>query len=479
MSSKVPKVSVIGSGGNRSGFEKLPESDPAGAVSLSAAQSAARKSRRHKNIIAIKIGLVILSLSAILAGLTAFFLSRGGSNTDIVTSFRASRAMSVDISDAASMRSLASATEMFSRTLFKELAKEKTGDDNLLMSPYSASLVLSMAASGAGGDTRTEMMTGLHLPDTETAGSGWSQVIPALRSNENFTLESANAAFTMKDYEVLASYRESLHTIFHSDISPVNFGEPAEAAQTINSWVSDMTNKKIDKLIEKDMVNGNTRLVLVNALYFKGDWEKKFDKKNTAKDKFFLQSGEDVMADMMVQEAEIPYAVLDNIDSTIVELPYKGDRIVMQIVLPNKKSGLRGLEEKIDSVDIADIFRQHQRNTKVRVKMPKFKLSSSAELSDPLQAMGMARMFDATVADFSGIDGTRTLFVDFVKQEVAIEVNEEGSEAAAATGMGMMMRSMPLPPEQFTVDHPFLFYIRDKLTGMLLFQGRISNPTLD
>ena len=103
----------------------------------------------------------------------------------------------------------------------------------------------------------------------------------------------------------------------------------------------------------------------------KGDWEKQFDKKNTAKDKFFLPSGEAVMADMMVQETEIPYAVLDNIDSTIVELPYKGDRIVMQIVLPNEKSGLRGLEEKIDSVDIADIFKQHQRNTKVKVKMPK------------------------------------------------------------------------------------------------------------
>jgi len=334
-----------------------------------------------------------------------------------------------------------------------------------------------MAASGAGGETQTEMMTGLRLPDMETVGSGWSQVIPALRSNENFTLESANAAFTMENFDVLATYRESLHNIFHSDISPVNFGEPQEATQTINSWVSDMTNKKIEKLIEKDMVNGNTRLVLVNALYFKGDWEKQFDKKNTAQDKFFLPSGEGVMADMMVQEAEIPYAVLDNIDSTIVELPYKGDRIVMQIVLPNEKSGLRGLEEKIGSVDIADLFRQHQRDTKVRVKMPKFKLSSSADLSDPLKAMGMSNMFDATVADFSGIDGTRTLFVDFVKQEVAIEVNEEGSEAAAATGMGMMMRSMPLPPEQFTVDHPFLFYIRDKLTGMLLFKGRIANPT--
>ena len=471
-----------GSGGNRSGFEKLPESDPAGAVSLSAAQSAARKSRRHKNIIAIKIGLVILSLSAILAGLTAFFLSRGSSNTNVITSFRASRAMSVDISDSVSMRSLASATEMFSRSLFKEMAKEKTGDDNLLMSPYSASLVLSMAASGAGGGTKTEMMTGLRLPDTKTAGSGWSQVIPALRSNENFTLESANAAFTMKDFDVLASYRESLHNIFHCDISPVNFGEPEEAAQTINSWVSDMTNKKIDKLIEKDMVNGNTRLVLVNALYFKGDWEKQFDKKNTAKEKFFLPDGEGVMADMMVQETEIPYAVLEDIDSTMVELPYKGDRVVMQIVLPNEKSGLRGLEKKLDSVDIADIFRKHQYPQYVRVKMPKFKLSSSAELKIPLQAMGMNKMFNVD-ADFSGIDGNRTLYVNFVKQKVAIEINEEGSEAAAATGMGiavlMFSNFEPSPLRQFIVDHPFPFYIRDKLTGMLLFQGQIADPTMN
>ena len=470
----------LGIGCDWGSFEKLPDSDPACGVSLTAAQAAVRKSRRHKNIIAIKVGLVILSLSAILTGLTVLFLSRGSSNANIIT--HKSRAMNVNISDPESMRSLASATDMFSRSLFMEMAKEKTGDDNLLMSPYSASLVLSMATSGAGGDTKTEMMTGLRLPDTKTAGSGWSQVISALRSNENFTLESANAAFTMKDFDVLASYRESLHDIYHSDIRPVNFGEPEEAAQTINSWVSDMTNKKIDKLIEKDMVNGNTRLVLVNALYFKGDWEKQFDKKNTAKDKFFLPSGEGVMADMMVQETEIPYAVLEDIDSTMVELPYKGDRVVMQIVLPNEKSGLRGLEKKLDSVDISDIFRKHQYPQYVRVKMPKFKLSSSAELKIPLQAMGMTKMFNVD-ADFSGIDGNRTLYVNFVKQKVAIEINEEGSEAAAATGMGiavlMFSNFEPSPLRQFIVDHPFLFYIRDKLTGMLLFQGRIANPTMN
>jgi len=386
--------------------------------------------------------------------------------------------MSVDISHPETMRSVSTANEKFSRSLVRELVKEKTGDENLLVSPYSASLVLSMAAAGAGGDTRTEMLTGLHLPDAEIAGSGWSQVIPALRSNENFTLESANAAFIMENWDILASYRESLHNTFHADISPVNFGESEEAARRVNSWVRDMTNKNIDKLIEKDMVNDNTRLILVNALYFKGDWEKQFDKKNTAQDKFFLPDGKIVLVDMMVQESEIPYAVLDSIGSTMVELPYKGDRITMQLVLPNDKSGLRGLEEKMESVDITDVFRQHKRNTKVRVKMPRFKLSSSAKLSDSLQALGMTSMFEASAADFSGMDGTRSLFVDFVQQEVAIEVNEEGSEAAAATGMGMMMRSMPLPPEQFTVDHPFLFYIRDKLTGMLLFQGRIANPSL-
>ena len=174
--------------------------------------------------------------------------------------------------------------------------------------------------------------------------------------------------------------------------------------------------------------------------------------------------------------------MLEDIDSTMVELPYKGDRVVMQIVLPNEKSGLRGLEKKLDSVDIADIFRKHQYPQYVRVKMPKFKLSSSAELKIPLQAMGMTKMFNVD-ADFSGIDGNRTLYVNFVKQKVAIEINEEGSEAAAATGMGiavlMFSNFEPSPLRQFIVDPPFLFYIRDKLTGMLLFQGRIANPTMN
>merc|ERR1712025_901092 len=184
--------------------------------------------------------------------------------------------------------------------------------------------------------------------------------------------------------------------------------------------------------------------------------------KHTQKEKFFVSSNKNVNADMMKIKEDFDFAELDSFQSKMVELPYKGDRIVMQIALPNEKTGLAVLESKMSEGDISKMFEEKKRNTKLLVKMPKFKISQEAE-----------------PADFSGIDGTRNLYVAFVKQKVFIEVNEEGSEAAAASGMGMMMRSMPLPPEEFTVDHPFIFFIRDKLTGMLLFQGRISDPTAE
>ena len=162
----------------------------------------------------------------------------------------------------------------------------------------------------------------------------------------------------------------------------------------------------------------------------------------------------------------------------MIDVLTQGERIVMQIILPNERqNGLAGVHDKLAGVNINKLFQENQSNIKVKVKMPKFKISHSASLSDYLLNLGIKDMFAEGVADFSGIDGTRNLHVSFIQQKVFIEVNEEGSEAAAATGMGMMMRSMPLPPEEFTMDHPFIFYIRDKLTGMLLFEGRISDPT--
>jgi len=480
MSGKLPKVSVIGGGSsqsNRSGFEKLPDSDSAGTAVI----LAARKSRQQKNIVAIKIGLVIVTVSALVAGLAAFFLVQGtGSNSPELNFVdRSARTMEINIDNKETLRKVGVANEEFSTDLYLQMKKEAADDANILFSPFSASAVLSMAAAGSGGKTEKQMTAGLHLPDMTSAASGYKQVIPALRTNENFTLETANAAFVMKEYEILAKFKESLHLNFHADISPVNFGDNVAAAKNINSWVKDMTKDKIKDLIDADSINDLTRLILVNAVYFKGDWESKFDVKHTQKEQFFVSNNKNVNADMMKIKEDFDFAELDSFQSKMVELPYKGDRIVMQIVLPNEKTGLAVLESKMSEGDISKMFEEKKRNTKLLVKMPKFKISQEAELSENLKNMGMSDMFEAGTADFSGIDGTRNLYVAFVKQKVFIEVNEEGSEAAAASGMGMMMRSMPLPPEEFTVDHPFIFFIRDKLTGMLLFQGRISDPTAE
>merc|ERR1711862_45612 len=340
---------------------------------------------------------------------------------------RSARTMEINIDNKETLRKVGVANEEFSTDLYLQMKKEAADDANILFSPFSASAVLSMAAAGSGGKTEKQMTAGLHLPD----------------------------------------------------ISSVNFVDNVAAAKNINSWVKDMTKDKIKDLIDADSINDLTRLILVNAVYFKGDWESKFDVKHTQKEQFFVSNNKNVNADMMKIKEDFDFAELDSFQSKMVELPYKGDRIVMQIVLPNEKTGLALLESKMSEGDISKMFEEKKRNTKLLVKMPKFKISQEAELSENLKNMGMSDMFEAGTADFSGIDGTRNLYVAFVKQKVFIEVNEEGSEAAAASGMGMMMRSMPLPPEEFTVDHPFIFFIRDKLTGMLVFQGRISDPTAE
>jgi len=305
---------------------------------------------------------------------------------------------------------------------------------------------------------------------------GYQDSIPALRSNDNFTLEAANSVFAMKDFSVLPQYQEALHSSFHASIQTVDFGDSHGAARMINNWVQKMTRDKIQHLIKADMLNDLTRLVLVNAIYFKGDWAAKFDSKLTKDQDFAASPSLTVKVPMMRQEQKIQFANLEPLSSSMIELPYKGDRIVMQVLLPDESDGLEKLEEKLTKHKVQDLFEEARYETKVNIQMPKFKLEHRTSLTDHLTTLGMKDMFTGGVADFSGIDGTKQLYVSTVVQKAFIEVNEEGSEAAAATGAVMMMRSMPAPPEQFVADHPFLFYLRDKTTGMLLFQGRVVNP---
>jgi serine protease inhibitor len=238
-----------------------------------------------------------------------------------------------------------------------------------------------------------------------------------------------------------------------------------------------MTRDKIKHLIKKDMLSALTRLVLVNAIYFKGDWAAQFDPKLTKEQDFSVSPSITVKASMMMQEKKFNWAYLETLASSMVELPYKGDRIVMQVLLPGERHGLGELEEKLENQNIQELFEKKSFVTKVNIQLPKFKLEQTIPLTEHLTNLGMKDMFSEGLADFSGIDGSKQLFVSNVVQKAFIEVNEEGSEAAAATAAVMEMKCMPAPPEQFVADHPFIFFLRDKTTGMLLFQGRVVNPT--
>jgi len=257
----------------------------------------------------------------------------------------------------------------------------------------------------------------------------------------------------------------------------VDFAENEKAARTINDWVKAQTRDKITDLIPADSLNAMTRLVLVNAVYFKADWEAQFEKDYTGPEEFWVAESDSKEVQMMsLNGHKMNFARLDELDCSMVELPYKGERIVMQIILPKQRTGVFQLENKLAEVDLQTLFSEKKRNVKVDLSLPRFKLSHSLALSDSLKQMGMADMFSGK-ADLSGITGNRDLYVSSVVQKVFVEVNEEGSEAAAATGVMVMMRSMPAPNQQFLVDHPFIFIIRDKLTGMILFQGRVVDPS--
>ena len=246
--------------------------------------------------------------------------------------------------------------------------------------------------------------------------------------------------------------------------------------QGINQWVSDETNKKIENLLA-DPLDPLTRMILVNAIYFKGDWAIKFDAKDTKKEKFYRTDGSSVDVDMMNMKKKFSMDYIRELKTKVLELPYKGESLSMILLLPDNKDGLSKLEAELTADHLANLrFNPRSRNDVV-VALPRFKLEESASLGETLSTMGMSEGFVEGRADFTKMDGTRNLYLSKVLHKAFIEVNEEGSEAAAATAAIMMARSMPRVSE-FRADHPFLFMIRCNRTKSLLFVGKMENPTV-
>jgi serpin B len=360
----------------------------------------------------------------------------------------------------------------FALDLYAEL-REESG--NLFLSPHSISTALAMSYAGARGETARQMANVLHFSlepgRLHPAFGAMLLSDQATREESGYRLDVANAMWGQKGYGFLEDYLALTREHYDAGFREVDFVEATEQArQIINAWIEDQTEHRIRELLQRPDLDPATVLVLTNAIYFKGSWASRFDEKHTKDGPFWMNEKDNVVVPMMHQVARFPLATLDNLD--ILELPYQGDRLAMVVLLPKKREGLTALEKSLSRENL-NRWLGLLSPQPVRLSLPRFKLERRFELSRTLQAMGMIDAFAPGRADFSGMTGNRELFISLVIHQAEVEVNEEGTEASAATAV---VHKRGAPPTAFVVDHPFLFLIRDKQSGSILFMGRVVNP---
>jgi serine protease inhibitor len=366
----------------------------------------------------------------------------------------------------------------FAFDLYRSL---QTQDGNLIYSPYSISLALGMTYAGARGETESQMAQVLHfLPqdqihpafnalDLQLAERGKAQS----KEETPLQLSIANAVWAEQTYPFLQSFLDTIALHYGAGIRLVDFINQYEAARKeINGWVSDQTQDKIKDLIPEGMLSPNTRMALVNAIYFKADWLRPFDANSTQDAPFHLLDGSDVTVPTMNQDAFIPYAKGDGWQA--IELVYQGGTAAMDIIVPDEGR----FEEEESSLDYetATAILESLQPTSVMLALPKFQFEGEVGLRDQLMALGMKDAFDPNTADFSGMTEGQDLFISTVIHKAFVAVDEKGTEAAAATAVIMDTTSMPMFDVTLTIDRPFIFLIRDVPTGQILFVGRVLNP---
>jgi serpin B len=380
----------------------------------------------------------------------------------------------------------------FALELYAKLGDQQEG--NLFFSPHSISTALAMTYAGARGRTEVQMAEVLHFPaivskqpgakppsgltrDQKQFHSAFGTIVNALNDRGKkgaYELTVANALWGQKGYEFLREFLELIETSYGGKLNEVNFRSAVESVrQRINAWVEKKTKGKIKDLIAKGALSRMTRLVLTNAIYFKGDWTSQFQEEQTRDAPFTLLDGEKIDVPMMNQTGEFKYMETGNFQG--LELSYVDGELSMIIFLPKKFDGLGDLEETLTSENLSK-WMAKPRKQKVIVSIPKFKMATQFELTEVLKSMGMTNAFSAN-ADFSGMNGRRDLFISAVIHKAYVDVNEEGTEAAAATAVVVNVTAIrPEPTPVFRADHPFVFVIRDNQSGSILFIGRVTNP---
>ena len=379
--------------------------------------------------------------------------------------------------DEQAISQLVEGNTQFAMNLYKVEREGKKG--NLFFSPHSLSAALSMAYMGARGETAAQMAKTLHLTLQENAPHAafaeFSARLNAINSAGDVALTAANALWTQKDLTILDAYLTGIKTHYAGALFPVNFVEAAEAArQEINAWVEQQTNQKIRDLLPPGSVDNLTRCVLTNAIYFKGRWLNAFPPDATTEQPFWTTLERSVSAPMMRQQTPVEYG--ETTSAQIVRLPYSGETVSMLIALPKAKDGLGRFERQLTAMTFKEL-QQEITMRDVELFLPKFSITSEFSLADTLKNLGMTDAFSDR-ADFSGIEAQKQLRITNVAHKAFVEVNEEGTEAAAATGVTFGVTSVqePQPAPVFQADHPFWFAIQENQSGAILFMGRVVNP---
>lgn len=378
--------------------------------------------------------------------------------------------------------------DQFALDFYSKLSAGGRSKSNIFFSPWSIEAAFSMVYEGAKGKTADEIRRVFYIPEDDKARRVSIRFIQGgLRKGTgddgavaNYILTTANALWIQEGYKILDKFIDTSTRYYDSRVANLDFGSD-DAIDTINDWVSKKTNSKVEQFLAPGSTNKDTQMVITNAVYFKGTWVKKFDRNWTYDEDFRESSQKTVKVPMMKMTEYLPYAETDQLQ--IIELRYKGDKLSMLIVLPkldNVNDGfaaLKSLEQSFTRENLKR-WKDNLRSRKVIVEIPRFTLRTGYDLIPSLKRMGMVSPFDEN-ADFSGITEQEQLVIGGAIHKAFVDVNEEGTEAAAATAVATPKSSAgrTLPPVHFRADHPFIFMIQDMDSGTILFMGRIVDPT--
>lgn len=377
---------------------------------------------------------------------------------------------------ACSKTALSGSVNEFTFDVYKYIAGQKPSE-NAFMSTTSIMVVMTMLHIGARNKTETQMAKALRLGNIDKTAllSEIQRFVAVLKGGgKSVTLQTANKLFPHIQKLILKEYIETVSDKYNAEVKNMDYTTKAEESRTeINTWVENETNGKIKDLLPSGSINSLTAMVVVNAIYFKGNWHEQFDPSGTKNGNFCINSSEKVQVPMMEKEFEnIKYIQHKQLACKAIEIPYVGEDLGMVLLLPDDIDGLSGLEKQLTSTLLQNVM-SHMVKEKITVKIPKFKLEASYEMKDILKSLGMVDLFDDNLADLSGMG--KDIFVSQVFHKAFVDVNEEGTEAAAATGAVMMLMCY-IPPTTFVADHPFMFMIWDHRLNVPLFIGRVTNP---